>query len=99
MGVRRRRWVAVVAIVVSLSAIATLQRAAPARAAVCSSGRTFPVGDPHHVYAIPGGCTWLLRPDGGFFSIGPQFRTRINGIEDVRHSPGILSATRRRRAG
>jgi hypothetical protein len=83
MVARPRRWTALAIGLVALSAIAAaLQTAAPARGAGCYSGKTFPIGDPHHVYAIPGGCTWLLKPDTGYFSIGPQFRTRIDGTDD-----------------
>ena len=84
MRAPRRRWTALAIGAVALSAItaAALAAAAPARGAGCYSGRTFAAGDPHHVYAIPGGCTWLLKPDLGFFSIGPEFRTRIRGTDD-----------------
>jgi hypothetical protein len=48
----------------------------------CYVGHTYPGGDVHRVYAIPHGCTWILRPDGHYWSIGPEIRTRINGVSD-----------------
>jgi hypothetical protein len=35
------------------------------------------------VYPIPHGCVWLYRPDGGYASIGPQLRLRLNGHDDT----------------
>jgi hypothetical protein len=40
------------------------------------------VGGIFHVYLIPHGCTWLVKPRIGHVSIGPQFRTRIHGTDD-----------------
>jgi hypothetical protein len=48
----------------------------------CYVGHTYPAGDAHRVYAIPRGCTWILRPDGHYWSIGPEIHTRINGVSD-----------------
>ena len=48
----------------------------------CFSGASYALGDTHHVYTIPQGCTWIYRPDGNFFSIGPEIHTRLNGISD-----------------
>ena len=48
----------------------------------CFAGSSFPRGSVRRVYPIPRGCTWLYRPDGGYFSIGPQIHTRIGGEDD-----------------
>jgi hypothetical protein len=48
----------------------------------CFVGNTYPRGDAHRVYAVPHGCTWIYRPDGHSFSIGPEIHTRINGTTD-----------------
>ena len=47
----------------------------------CSTGHSAEP-DAHRVYAIPGGCVRLYRRDGGYYSIGPQLRTRVNGHDD-----------------
>lgn len=72
--------VAVVALVAGAAAVAG--RAADPGRPGCSVGHTYPAGDAHRVYAIPHGCTWILRPDGHYWSIGPEIHTRINGVSD-----------------
>jgi len=66
------------AALVAVAAIPGAHAASPG----CFAGNTYPPGDAHRVYAIPHGCTWIYRPDGHFFSIGPQVNTRINGTTD-----------------
>jgi hypothetical protein len=75
---RYRVLVAAAAALVAVAAIPGAQAAGRG----CSSGNTYARGDAHRVYAIPHGCTWLYRPDGHFFSIGPEVHTRINGATD-----------------
>jgi hypothetical protein len=72
------------AAVVALAAAATALagRASGPGEPGCYVGHAYPAGDVHHVYAIPRGCTWILRPDGHYWSIGPQIHTRIDGVSD-----------------
>jgi hypothetical protein len=49
----------------------------------CYFGRSHPVWDVHRVYPIPHGCVWLVAPETGFFSIGPEFRLRVHGRDDA----------------
>ena len=72
------RSILVGAAVIAVLAIPGAHGASPG----CFSGTTYAHGDAHHVYPIPFGCTWIYRPDGHFFSIGPEIHTRLHGISD-----------------
>src|SRR6476646_6994182 len=76
------RVLAFVAVVVFVGMAAARVEAADPQWPGCYVGHSFPAGDVHRVYAIPRGCTWILHPDGHYWSIGPEIHTRINGGSD-----------------
>jgi hypothetical protein len=83
-GDTRRRGNSLRILVLGIAAALVLAGAGSAagRGRGCFAGHTYPFGDPHRVYAVPLGCVWLLRPDGSYYSIGPEIHARTNGTTD-----------------
>ena len=71
-------------VVVALVAVLFARPAGSASATSrCYIGHSHGGWDVHRVYPIPHGCIWLVHPNTGYFSIGPEFRIRFHGLDDA----------------
>lgn len=76
---RRALCLLLLALALAGTGTAAAHAAAGGHAAGCPASSRFPVGDPRRVYAVPGGCVWILRPGSTRAGMGPIVEVRAGG--------------------